>query len=115
MPNAAVFESSYMNSNTCSYSAAARSSFSSARPVTIRKNRLHILVRTSLARSAISCRRPILRFVMVVIERILGEAFQLIEDPGVRVAPYVVDLLRSAGITVKDGVAHIPEALARRL
>ena len=50
-----------------------------------------------------------------LIERILGEAFQLIEDPGVRVAPYVVDLLRGAGISVKDGVAHIPEALARRL
>lgn len=50
-----------------------------------------------------------------LIERILSEAFQLIEDPGVRVAPYVEDLLRSAGITVKDGVAHIPEALARRL
>ena len=26
-----------------------------------------------------------------LIERILEEAFQLIEDPGVRVAPYVVD------------------------
>lgn len=50
-----------------------------------------------------------------LIERILDEAFQLIEDPGVRVAPYVEDLLRSAGITVKEGVAHIPEALARRL
>ena len=50
-----------------------------------------------------------------LIERILEEAFQLIEDPGVRVAPYVVDLLRAAGISVKDGVAHIPEALARRL
>ncbi len=50
-----------------------------------------------------------------LIERILDEAFQLIEDPGVRVAPYVVDLLRGAGITVKDGVAHIPEAMARRL
>ena len=50
-----------------------------------------------------------------LIERILDEAFQLIEDPGVRVAPYVEDLLRGAGITVKDGVAHIPEALARRL
>ncbi|MFZ0731687.1 MAG: trimethylamine methyltransferase family protein [Candidatus Sulfotelmatobacter sp.] len=50
-----------------------------------------------------------------LIERILDEAFQLIEDPGVRVAPYVEDLLRSAGITVKDGIAHIPEALARRL
>jgi len=50
-----------------------------------------------------------------LIERILEEAFELIEDPGVRVAPYVVDLLRSAGITVKDNVAHIPEPLARRL
>jgi len=50
-----------------------------------------------------------------LIERILEEAFQLIEDPGVRVARYVEELLRSAGITVKDGVAHIPETLARRL
>jgi trimethylamine--corrinoid protein Co-methyltransferase len=50
-----------------------------------------------------------------LIERILDEAFQLIEDPGVRVAPYVEELLRAAGITVRDGVAHIPEALARRL
>jgi trimethylamine:corrinoid methyltransferase-like protein len=48
-----------------------------------------------------------------LIERILDEAFQLIEDPGVRVAPYVEDLLRCGGITVKDGVAHIPETLAR--
>ncbi len=51
----------------------------------------------------------------LLIERILEEAFQLIEDPGVRVAPYVEDLLRGAGITVKDGIAHIPETLARRL
>ncbi len=29
--------------------------------------------------------------------RILGEAFQLIEEPGVRVAPYVVELLRRGG------------------
>jgi trimethylamine--corrinoid protein Co-methyltransferase len=50
-----------------------------------------------------------------LIERILDEAFQLIEDPGVRVAPYVEDLLRAAGSTVKEGVAHIPEVLARRL
>jgi trimethylamine--corrinoid protein Co-methyltransferase len=50
-----------------------------------------------------------------LLDRILDEAFQLIEDPGVRVAPYVEDLLRGAGITVKDGVAHIPEPLARRL
>jgi trimethylamine--corrinoid protein Co-methyltransferase len=50
-----------------------------------------------------------------LIERILDESFQLIEDPGVRVAPYVFELLQSAGVGVKDGVAHIPEALARRL
>jgi len=49
-----------------------------------------------------------------LIERMLGEAFQLIRNPGVRVAPYVVELLRSAGVMVTDGVAHIPEALARR-
>jgi trimethylamine---corrinoid protein Co-methyltransferase len=48
-----------------------------------------------------------------LIERILAEAFQLINDPGVRVAPYVEDLLRGAGITVNNGVAHIPETLAR--
>ncbi len=50
-----------------------------------------------------------------LVERILGEAFQLIEDPGVRVAPYVVDLLGSAGVTVENGVARIPEVLARRM
>jgi trimethylamine---corrinoid protein Co-methyltransferase len=50
-----------------------------------------------------------------LIERILGEAFELIEDPGVRVAPYVVELLRSAGVVVTEGVAHIPEPLAQRL
>jgi trimethylamine---corrinoid protein Co-methyltransferase len=50
-----------------------------------------------------------------LVERILGEAFQLIENPGVRVAPYVVALLRSAGVMVEDGVAHIPEVLARRM
>jgi trimethylamine--corrinoid protein Co-methyltransferase len=49
------------------------------------------------------------------IERILAEAFQLIENPGVRIAPYVEDLLRAAGVTVKDGVAHIPASLARRM
>jgi len=48
------------------------------------------------------------------IERILGEAFELISDPGVRVAPYVVELLRGAGIKVGDGVARIPESVARR-
>ena len=49
-----------------------------------------------------------------LVERILGEAFELIENPGVRVAPYVVELLQAAGISVRDGVAHIPEPIARR-
>lgn len=49
------------------------------------------------------------------IERILAEAFQLIENPGVRVAPYVEGLLRAAGVTVNDGVARIPASLARRM
>jgi len=48
------------------------------------------------------------------VERILAEAFQLIQNPGVRVAPYVVELLRGAGIEIEDGIAHIPDAVARR-
>ncbi|HVM91634.1 MAG TPA: trimethylamine methyltransferase family protein [Terriglobales bacterium] len=48
------------------------------------------------------------------IERILGEAFELIEVPGLRIAPYVVELLQAGGIRVENGVAHIPEAVARR-
>jgi len=47
-----------------------------------------------------------------LIKQILGEAFQLVEDPGVRVAPYVFGLLRAAGIDVYEGVAHIPETVA---
>ena len=50
-----------------------------------------------------------------LIECILEEAFQLIEDPGIRIAPYVTAMLRSAGCTVADGVVHIPAQLARRL
>ncbi len=49
-----------------------------------------------------------------LIERILGEAFQLIENPGVRVAPCVVSLLREGGVAVRDGIAHIPERVARQ-
>ncbi|HKS75774.1 MAG TPA: trimethylamine methyltransferase family protein [Terriglobales bacterium] len=48
-----------------------------------------------------------------MVGRILGEAFQLIAEPGVRVAPYVFDLLREAGVRVDGGVARIPEKLAR--
>ena len=49
-----------------------------------------------------------------LIERIVGEAFQLIQNPGVCVAPYVVELLRAAGIRVENEVAHILEAIARK-
>jgi hypothetical protein len=42
-----------------------------------------------------------------LMERILSEAFQLIENFGVRVAPYVVDLLRDAGIGVSAGVGRL--------
>jgi trimethylamine--corrinoid protein Co-methyltransferase len=49
-----------------------------------------------------------------LIDCILCEAFELLMSPGVRVgsAP-VVELLRSAGIEVNDGVARVPEPLVR--
>jgi len=49
-----------------------------------------------------------------LMERILREAFQLLESPGVRLAPYVFELLATAGARLENGVAHIPEKLARR-
>src|ERR1019366_8678828 len=49
-----------------------------------------------------------------LIERILDEAFQLIREPDVRIAPYVVELLRSGGASIDGDVARIPEALARQ-
>jgi trimethylamine---corrinoid protein Co-methyltransferase len=59
--------------------------------------------------------RPSLRLLdECLVDRIVSEAFQLIENPGVRVAPYVHELLASAGARVENGVAHIPEALARK-
>ncbi len=44
------------------------------------------------------------------IEKIISEAFELIENPGVKVAPMAVDLLIAAGIRVSDGIAHLPRA-----
>jgi trimethylamine--corrinoid protein Co-methyltransferase len=59
--------------------------------------------------------RPKLQILdQALINRILSEAFQLIQNPGVRVAPYVFELLALAGAKVTDGVAHIPEWLARK-
>ena len=50
-----------------------------------------------------------------LLDRILEEAFALLMDPGVKVStPEAAELLASAGARVEDGVAHIPESLARR-
>ncbi len=47
-------------------------------------------------------------------DRILGEAFQLLMNPGVRVGSAVVELLRSARVEINDGVARLPEPLVRK-
>ena len=50
-----------------------------------------------------------------LLARILDEAFVLLMRPGVRVpAAEAQTLLSSGGARVSDGVAHIPEALARK-
>ncbi|MGB8012358.1 MAG: trimethylamine methyltransferase family protein [Terriglobales bacterium] len=46
--------------------------------------------------------------------RILSEAFELLMNPGVRVGSAVIDLLQSAGVEVKDGIARLPEPLVRK-
>jgi trimethylamine--corrinoid protein Co-methyltransferase len=51
------------------------------------------------------------------IDRILAEAFELLERPGIKVqAPAALELLASSGARVEreGGVAHIPKALAQR-
>ena len=50
-----------------------------------------------------------------LLDRILREAFTLLREPGVKVGdPEAARVLLSAGARVGDGVAHIPESLARR-
>ncbi|HYW36999.1 MAG TPA: trimethylamine methyltransferase family protein [Terriglobales bacterium] len=49
-----------------------------------------------------------------LIGRILREAFELLMNPGVRVGSAVIELLRSAGVEVNDGVARIPEPLVQQ-
>ncbi len=53
-----------------------------------------------------------------LISRILGEAFELLMNPGVRVGSAVVELLQAAGVEVRvegdDRVARLPEALVRK-
>jgi len=49
-----------------------------------------------------------------LIDRILAEAFALISERGVTVqARVAVELLSGAGARVENGIAHIPESLAR--
>jgi trimethylamine--corrinoid protein Co-methyltransferase len=50
-----------------------------------------------------------------LISRVLDEAFQLLEDPGIRISDSeALDLLARAGARTGDGVAHIPKKLTRR-
>ncbi len=50
-----------------------------------------------------------------LVERVLEEAFQLLMEPGVRVRDgEVAEMLVAAGARIADGIAHIPEVLARR-
>ena len=59
--------------------------------------------------------RPKLQLLdSATVEKVLAEAFQLLERPGVKVAPVAAELLGSAGARVADGVAHIPESVVRR-
>jgi trimethylamine--corrinoid protein Co-methyltransferase len=50
-----------------------------------------------------------------LLDRVLGEAFALLEQPGIRLtAPAAIELLTAGGCRVKDGIAQIPEPVARR-
>jgi trimethylamine--corrinoid protein Co-methyltransferase len=62
--------------------------------------------------------QPILRLLSQdLVDRILDEAFQLLQEPGVKIlSPEGLQLLQAAGVTVDPGreVVHIPEATIRR-
>jgi trimethylamine--corrinoid protein Co-methyltransferase len=50
-----------------------------------------------------------------LVERILGEAHELLLDPGVKVgAPEAAELLSAAGATIEGGIARIPSEVVRR-
>ena len=50
----------------------------------------------------------------VLVDRILGEAFELLQSPGIKVGtPAVLEMLAAAGARIEEGVAHIPERLVR--
>ena len=48
------------------------------------------------------------------VEKVLVEAFALLENPGVKVAPVAADLLRAVGAHVSDGIARMPKSAVRR-
>lgn len=45
------------------------------------------------------------------IDKVLAEAFDLIDNPGVKVAPIAADLLTAAGVSVSNGIAHVPKPI----
>jgi trimethylamine--corrinoid protein Co-methyltransferase len=50
-----------------------------------------------------------------LVDRVLGEALELLSEPGVRVqSDAAVSILAEGGATIRDGVARIPEPLVRR-
>jgi trimethylamine:corrinoid methyltransferase-like protein len=50
-----------------------------------------------------------------LVDRVLGEAFELLLNPGVKVqSSEARDLLAQAGATIDGEIAHIPAALARQ-
>ncbi len=50
-----------------------------------------------------------------LIDRVLGEAFELLLNPGVKVqSPEARELLKQAGAAIEGEIAHIPEAVARQ-
>lgn len=51
-----------------------------------------------------------------LVDRIIDEAFQLLNNPGIIVSsPEVMELLASAGAKLRDDRARIPEALGRKM
>ncbi|CAG0930452.1 trimethylamine---corrinoid protein Co-methyltransferase [Thermoflexales bacterium] len=50
-----------------------------------------------------------------LVDRVLGEAFELLWNPGVKVqSPAARELLAEAGATVEGEIAHLPEVVARQ-
>jgi len=58
--------------------------------------------------------RPQLQLLdAATVEKVLAEAFHLLEEPGVKVAPIAAELLVAAGACVAEGIAHIPAPIVR--